>query len=203
MLLLWYVQYHLHDQRSDLYAGRTPRRLDSAVSIKETQFGRYYEDFEVGDVYRSPLGRTITDVDNTWFTLLTLNTNQSHFNAHYAKTTPFGKVIVNSGLTVAMVLGLSVLDTSQHAFANLGWERIQLPNPVFVGDTLYAESIVRSKRESESRPYGGIVSFRTRGLNQDGVTVLVYERSVFIYKKEAAKERTNWPEPEVPIEDLS
>ena len=141
------------------------------MTLKKVQFGRYYEDFEVGDVYRGPLGRTISEADNTWFTLLTLNTNQSHFNAHYAETTPFGKVIVNSGLTVALVLGLSVFDTSQKAFANLGWDRIQLSNPVFVGDTLYVESAVLTKRESRSRPYSGIVSFRTRGLNQNGITV--------------------------------
>ena len=117
------------------------------MTLKKVQFGRYYEDFEVGDVYRGPLGRTISEADNTWFTLLTLNTNQSHFNAHYAETTPFGKVIVNSGLTVALVLGLSVFDTSQKAFANLGWDRIQLLKPVFVGDTLYVESAVLTKRE--------------------------------------------------------
>lgn len=172
------------------------------MALKETQFGRYYEDFELGDVYRSPLGRTISEADNTWFTLLTLNTNQSHFNAHYAETTPFGKVIVNSGLTVALVLGLSVIDTSQKAFANLGWDRIQLPNPVFLGDTVYVESVVLAKRESESRPYGGIVSFRTRGLNQDGVTVVVYERAVFVYKRDAEHDKGYWPEPDVPIEDL-
>jgi itaconyl-CoA hydratase len=172
------------------------------MPLKENQLGRYFEDFEIGDVYRSSLGRTITDADNTWFTLLTMNTNQSHFNSHYAETTPFGKVIVNSGLTVALVLGLSVLDTSQKAFANLGWEKIRLPNPVFVGDTIYAESTVLDKRESKSRPYGGIVSFRTRGLNQHGTTVLVYERSVFIYKRDAENDKSYFPEPDVPIEEL-
>jgi len=169
---------------------------------RETQLGRSFEDFDVGDVYRSSLGRTISEADNTWFTLLTMNTNQSHFNAHYAETTPFGKVIVNSGLTVAIVLGLSVLDTSQKAFANLGWERIRLPNPVFVGDTLYVESKVLAKRESQSRPYGGIVAFRTRGLNQEGTTVVVYERSVFVYKRDADQDKGYWPEPDESIEDL-
>ncbi|HLT97077.1 MAG TPA: MaoC family dehydratase [Acidimicrobiia bacterium] len=170
--------------------------------MPQQDFGRYYEDFEIGEVYRSPVGRTIGEADNTWFTLLTMNTNQSHFNYHYAATTPFGKVIVNSGLTVAMVLGLSVIDTSQKAFANLGWDRIQLPNPVFVGDTLYAESMVLDKRESKSRPYGGIVSFRTRGLNQDGVTVMVYERSVFTYKRDADQDKSYFPEPDIPIDQL-
>lgn len=163
--------------------------------------GRYYEDFTVGDVYRSPYGRTITDTDNTWFTLLTLNTNQAHFNRHFAQSTPFGRVIVNSGFTVALVLGLSVIDTSHHAFANLGWDRISLPAPVFVGDTLYAESKVLSKRESASRPYGGIVGFRTRGLNQDGVTVVVYERTVFIYRRDSEQSVVGFfPEPDVPID---
>ena len=153
------------------------------MPFRETWFGRYYEDFEVGDVYRSPLGRTISEADNTWFTLLTMNTNQSHFNAHYAESTPYGKTIVNSALSLAVVVGLSVINTSQRAFANLGWDRIKLPNPVFVGDTIYAESQVLSKRESESRPYSGIVSFRTRGLNQDGKTVLLFERTVYVYKR--------------------
>jgi len=172
------------------------------MPLKENQFGRYYEDFEEGDVYRSPLGRTITEADNIWMTLLTMNTNQSHFNDHYAASTPYGKAIVNSGVTLAIVLGLSVVDTSQKVFANLGWDRIRLTKPVFVGDTLYAESQVLSKRESESRPYGGIVSFRTRGLNQDGGTVLVYERSVFAYKRSAPQDKGFWPEPDVPIEEL-
>ena len=169
---------------------------------KETWYGRYYEDFEISDVYRGPLGRTITEADNVWMTLLTMNTNQSHFNDHYAETTPFGKPIVNSGVTLAIILGLSVIDTSQKAFANLGWDRIRLTHPVLVGDTLYVESQVLDKRESKSRPYGGIVKVRTRGLNQDGTTVLVYERSIFIYKRTAHQDKGYWPEPDVPIEEL-
>ncbi len=172
------------------------------MAYKQTWYGRYYEDFEIGDVYRGPLGRTITEADNVWMTLLTMNTNQSHFNDHYAETTPFGKPIVNSGVTLAIVLGMSVIDTSQKAFANLGWDRIKLTHPVMVGDTLYVESQVLAKRESESRPYGGIVKVRTRGLNQDGVTVLVYERSIFIYKRDATHDKGFWPEPDVPIEEL-
>ena len=172
------------------------------MAIKETWYGRYYEDFEIGDVYRGPLGRTITEADNVWMTLLTMNTNQSHFNDHYAETTPFGKPIVNSGVTLAIVLGMSVIDTSQKAFANLGWDRIKLTHPVMVGDTLYVESQVLGKRESKSRPYGGIVKVRTRGLNQDGRTVLVYERSIFIYKRSAPQDKGYWPEPDVPIEEL-
>ena len=169
---------------------------------KEAWYGRYYEDFEIGDVYRGPLGRTITEADNVWMTLLTMNTNQSHFNDHYAATTPFGKPIVNSGVTLAIVLGMSVIDTSQKAFANLGWDRIKLTHPVLVGDTLYVESQVLDKRESKSRPYGGIVRVRSRGLNQDGTTVLVYERTIFIYKRTATHDKGYWPTPDVPIEEL-
>ena len=179
-----------------------PLEEKSGMPPRETWFGRYYEDFEVGDVYRSPLGRTISEADNTWFTLLTMNTNQSHFNAHYAESTPYGKIIVNSALSLAVVLGLSVIDTSQKAFSNLGWDRIKLPNPVFVGDTIYVESQVLSKRESESRPDSGIVSFRTRGLNQDGTTVLFFERSVYIYKRDAPHDKSHFPEPDTPIEKL-
>ena len=108
--------------------------------------GRYFEDFEIGDHYKHPFGRTITEADNTWFTLLTMNTNQNHFNSEFAKNSPFGKVLVNSGLTVAIVLGQSVIDISQNVFANLGWDKITMPNPVFVGDTIYAESVVLEKK---------------------------------------------------------
>jgi itaconyl-CoA hydratase len=115
--------------------------------------GRYFEDFAVGDVFRHPLGRTITSTDNAWFTLLTMNTNQMHFNDHYAEQSTFGRQLVNSGLTIAMVIGLSVLDVSQNAIANLSLDDVQLLHPVFVGDTLYAESIVLEVRESTSRSY--------------------------------------------------
>ena len=108
--------------------------------------GNHLEDFTVGAVFQHPLGRTISEADNTWFTLLTMNTNQNHFNAHFAASAPYGRLIVNSGLSVAIVLGLSVSDMSQHAIMNLGWEEIRLTAPVFVGDTLYAESIVLATR---------------------------------------------------------
>ncbi|HEY7280776.1 MAG TPA: MaoC family dehydratase, partial [Actinomycetota bacterium] len=129
--------------------------------------GRFFEDFVVGDVYRHPLGRTISETDNTWFTLLTMNTNQMHFNAHYAGGSEFGRLLVNSGLTIAMVLGMSVSDVSQNGIANLEMTEIQLKHPVFVGDTLYAESLVVGTRESKSRSHAGIVTVRSRGLNQD------------------------------------
>ena len=171
------------------------------MNISNTFYGRYFDDYSVGDIYRSNVGRTISEADNTWFTLLTMNTNQSHFNAHYAQTTPFGKIIVNSGLTVAIVLGLSVFDTSQKAFANLGWEKIKLTAPVYIGDTLYAESLVLDTRSSETREYAGVVKFRTQGVNQDGNVVLRYERSVFIYKENNEFEGDQFPEPRLSIDE--
>lgn len=168
--------------------------------VRQTTLGRFYEDFEIGDVYRHPLGRTITDADNVWFTLLTMNTNPNHFDYEYASHSEFGRPLVNSGLTVAMVLGMSVIDTSQQAFANLGWDKIRLPSPVFVGDTIYAESMVIAKRESNSRPHGGIVSVKTRGLNQDGKVVVSWERTFFVYKRGAEGARSPFPEPEAPID---
>lgn len=172
----------------------------AVMPLKENQFGRYYEDFEEGDVYRSPLGRTITEADNIWMTLLTMNTNQSHFNDHYAASTPFGKAIVNSGVTLAIVLGLSVADTSQKAFANLGWDRIRLTKPVFVGDTLYAETAVLAKRESASRPHAGIVTVRTRGLNQDGAECLRFRRNVMVYKRGQGHDEGLFPAAPEPLD---
>ena len=163
------------------------------MPIKEGWRGRYYEDFEVGDVYQHLLGRTISEADNTWFTLLTMNTNQMHFNAHYAEKSTFGRLLVNSGLTVAMVLGMTVSDTSQNAIANLGWTDIVLSHPVFVGDTLHAESRVLHKRETASRPYAGIVSIQTRGLNQDGDVVMTYKRSFMVYKRDAPQDKNTFP----------
>ena len=144
--------------------------------------GRYFEDFEVGAIYQHPLGRTITAADNAWFTLLTMNTNEMHFNDHYAEASTFGKQLVNSGLTVAMVLGISVSDVSQNAMANLSWKEISLTHPCFVGDTLYAQSLVLDLRESASRPYAGIVTVKTQGLNQHGDVIMTFERSVMVYK---------------------
>jgi acyl dehydratase len=171
------------------------------VPIKEGWRGRYFEDFEIGDVYRHPLGRTITETDNIWFTLLTQNTNQMHFNAHYAAQSTFGKPLVNSGITVAMILGQSVSDISQNGIANLGWDEIRMTHPVFVGDTLYAESVVIDKRESESRPYAGIVSVFTRGLNQDGDIVVTYKRTVMVYRRDAPQDKGWFPEAGVAIEE--
>jgi itaconyl-CoA hydratase len=148
--------------------------------IHEARLGRYYDDFEIGDVYQHAIGRTISEADCTWFTQLTCNTNQNHFNHHLAASNPItnGRVIVNSGLTVALVLGLSVLDMSQNAVANLGWTDIKLLHPVYIGDTLYAESICTGKRTSNKHPGMGVISMFTRGLNQAGDVVLTWKRSV-------------------------
>lgn len=170
------------------------------MPVRDGWSGRYFEDFEVGDVYQHPLGRTITAADNAWFTLLTMNTNQMHFNDHYAEHSTFGKQLVNSGLTVAMVLGMSVSDISQNAIANLGWDDIRLTHPVFVGDTLYAESLVLETRASNSRPYAGIVTVRTRGLNQDGEVCLAYRRSVMVYRRDAPQDKGLFPTAKQPID---
>ena len=147
--------------------------------------GRYYEDFTVGDTYKHWPGRTITAADNTWFTLLTMNQHPLHFDEEYAKGTEFGKPLVNSTLTLAIVVGMSVADVSQNAVANLGWTDIRMPAPVFNGDTLYAESKVVDKRESKSRPAQGIVSVATRAWKQDGTTVMTFNRSVLVPRRPA------------------
>jgi len=147
------------------------------------RFGRYYEDFAVGDIYEHRPGRTISEADNTWFTLLTMNTHPMHFDAEYAKHSEFGRCIVCSPLTVAIMVGMSVTDVSQKAIANLGWKEIRLTHPLFAGDTLTAESEVLDKRDSKSRPNAGIVSVRTRGFNQHGVLVCEFDRTMLIGKR--------------------
>ena len=145
-------------------------------------YGRYLEDFNIGDIYEHRPGRTLTESDNTWFTLLTMNQHPLHFDKEYASKSEFGKPLVNSCLTLSIVAGMSVSDISQKTIANLGWDKIKLTAPVYVGDTLYAESVVLSKRESKSRPTQGIVSVRTTGFNQDGKEVISYERTMLIPK---------------------
>ena len=148
--------------------------------------GRFLEDFHVGDRYRHPLGRTITEFDNTWFSLLTANSNPLHINADYAARTEFGRPLVVSTLTLAIVTGLSVTDVSLNAVANLGWDNVRLTAPVFAGDTLYAESEVLDVRPSASRPGQGVVRVRTRGLNQRGEEVISFERTVLVYGRDQA-----------------
>jgi len=145
--------------------------------------GRYYEDFEVGATYRHRPGRTIGEADNTWFTLLTMNQHPIHFDAEYARQTEFGRPLVNSTLTLSMLTGMSVADTSQNAVANLGWDKVRLPRPVFVGDTLYSESTVLEKRESKSRPGQGIVTIHTVGRNQKNEVVCEFDRTFLVPKR--------------------
>ena len=147
------------------------------------RFGRYFEDFVVGDVYEHRPGRTISEADNTWFTLLTMNTHPMHFDAEYAKHSEFGKCIVCSPFTVALMVGMSVTDVSQKAIANLGWTDIRLTHPLYAGDTLTAESEVIDKRESKSRPNAGIVTVATRGFNQDGQEVCNFQRTMLIARR--------------------
>lgn len=157
------------------------RRLSGLKHVEGQRFredpGLYFEDFELGDIYEHWPGRTVTETDNVWFTNLTMNTHPVHFDLNYAGHTEFGKPLVNSCLTLSLIAGMAVSSTSQKAIANLGWEEIRLPAPVFVGDTLYAETHVLDKRPSKSRPTQGIVRVRHIGLNQDKVVVLDMVRS--------------------------
>jgi len=147
-------------------------------------YGRFYEDFTVGDIYEHRPGRTITENDNIWFTLLTMNNHPLHFDREYGKNTEFGQNLVNSAFTLAVVTGMSVSDISYKTVANLGWDNVRLKHPVFNGDTLFAESEVLSKRESESRPGDGIVTVETRGYNQDDDEIMSFKRSMLIPLKE-------------------
>jgi len=165
---------------------------EESVAPKEWR-GRFYEDLEIGDVYRSRIGRTISEADNVWFTCLTLNTNQIHFNVPYAEGTQFGKPLVNSAFTLALVLGLTVPDTSENAAANLGWGEITLPSPVFVGDTLWAESEITERRESRSNASVGIVSMRCRGINQRREVVIELTRTFMVYKRSAPEVADTFP----------
>jgi acyl dehydratase len=146
-------------------------------------YGRYFEDFEVGTIYEHRPGRTISEADNTWFTLLTMNQHPLHFDTEYAAKSEFGRPLVNSCLTLSIVVGMTVSDISQKAIGNLGWTDIKLTAPVFAGDTIYAESEVLAKRESASRPTQGIVTVRTRGTKQDGTVFISFERSILVPKR--------------------
>jgi len=147
------------------------------------EFGRYYEDFTVGDVYEHRPGRTVTEQDNINFTLMTMNTHPLHFDRAYAEKSEFGQPVVNSTLTLSIVVGMSVSDLSQKAIANLGWNDIRLTAPVFNGDTLYAESEVLAKRESAKRPNQGVVTVRTKGVKSDGTEFMSFERTMLVPKR--------------------
>jgi acyl dehydratase len=162
-------------------------------TVKPGWEGRFFEDFEVGDIYRCRYGRTVSEADNTQFTLLTNNTNQIHFNRDYASRTEWGQPLVNSALTLSIVAGLGVADVSENGIA-LGWDEITLPHPVFAGDTLYSESEVVESRASKSRPEQGIVKIETRGYNQDGTLVIKYRRSVMVWRRDHAPSQKLFPD---------
>lgn len=157
------------------------RRLSGLTHVDGQHFredpGLYFEDFEAGDIYEHWPGRTVTETDNIWFTNLTMNTHPVHFDLNYSSHTEFGRPLVNSTLTLALITGMAVSSTSQKAIANLGWEEIRIPAPVFVGDTLYAQTHVLGKRPSKSRPTQGIVRVRHVGRNQDKTVVMDMVRS--------------------------
>jgi itaconyl-CoA hydratase len=153
------------------------------VAVKEGWTGRVFEDFEVGDVYEHPLGRTVLAADNVWFTCLTMNANPIHFDVEYSSRTEFGKPLVNSCFTLALVTGQSVIDLTVNAVANLGWDEVRLPNPLFEGDTVYARSEVLETRESKSRPKAGIVRVKTTGVNQHGTPVITFTRTFMVWKR--------------------
>jgi acyl dehydratase len=153
------------------------------MAVKAGWTGRVYEDFEVGDIYMHPLGRTILPTDNAWFTLVTQNTNPIHFDHVYASRTEFKRPLVNSCFTLSLVTGQSVTDISQNVMANLGWDEIRLPHPVFEGDTIYSRSEVLDKRESRSRPNVGLVTVKSTGYNQDGKVVIEFKRTMMVYRR--------------------
>jgi acyl dehydratase len=165
---------------------------DAHAAPKEWR-GRYYEDFDAGDVYRSRFGRTVTQTDNIWFTCLTMNTNPMHFSEPFAARTRFARPLVNSAFTLALVTGLTVPDTSENAAANLAWTDIKLPKPVFEGDTIWAESEILEKRESSSNASVGIVAMRCRGINQRGEVVIEFKRTFMVYKRGAPEVADTFP----------
>lgn len=153
------------------------------MTIYEPNIGPYYEDFSVGDIIKHWPGRTVSEADNTWFTLLTLNTHPIHFDFNYAENQMFGKPIVNSTFTLALLAGMTVRDTSQNTIANLGWSDIKIPKPVFIGDTIYAETEVMDMRDSKSRPDAGIISFKQTGYNQNNEIIMSYKRTSLAKKR--------------------
>jgi itaconyl-CoA hydratase len=153
------------------------------MSVKQGWTGRVFEDFEVGDIYEHPLGRTILDADHFWFTCLTMNTNPIHFDGEYAAQTEFGKRLVNSCFTLSLVTGQSVTDLTQNAVANLGWNDVRLPHPLFEGDTVYSRSEVLEARESKSRPAVGLVRVKTTGVNQHGTPIIEFTRTFMVWKR--------------------
>jgi itaconyl-CoA hydratase len=176
----------------------TDTGTDHDSRLVEGWQGRYYEDFAVGDIYKHPFGRTVTETDNVWLTNVSMNLNPMHFNEAYASETEFGERLVDGTYVIALVVGMSVIDVSMNATANLGYDAIRHHAPVFHGDTLFAESEVIDKRESESRDHVGIVTTELRAFNQDDDLVLTLERTPMVLKREdrepSAAQPPGWPE---------
>jgi itaconyl-CoA hydratase len=177
-----FFQLHAHDGDNLMETILAAYKAVGNRRYRETS-GLYWEDFEPGDVFEHRPGRTVLDTDNVYFTLLTLNVQQVHFDAAYAAKTEWKKMLVDSTFTLALLTGMSVRTVSAKVVANLGWDKVKATHPVFAGDTLYAESTVVSKRESKSRPTQGIVTVSTRGINQNGVEVMTFERTMLIYRR--------------------
>jgi len=156
-----------------------------------------YEDFEVGQIFQHPVGRSITTTDNIWFTLLTQNSASIHFDHHYTSQTPYGKPLVNSCLTLALVTGQSTIDVSKRVMANLGWDEVRLPAPVFEGDTVYSQSEVLEKRESRSNAEVGILTIRTTGINQNGDVVITFKRTLMVYRRGRGPAPASRPTPRI------
>jgi acyl dehydratase len=146
-------------------------------------FGRYFEEFEIGQEFRHWPGRTISEADNTWFSLLTMNQHPLHIDAHYAATTQHGRCLVVGTLVFSIAVGISVADISGRAIANLGYNEVRHLGPVFAGDTIYASSKIIGKRESATKPDRGIVSVETKAYNQREEAVLSFRREVMIPKR--------------------
>jgi len=151
--------------------------------IVEGWTGRLFEDFAVGDIYYHPFGKTVTQGDNQQFTLMTQNVAKTHVDAKFAKATEFGLPLVNSTFTLALVTGQSTIDLSMNVFANMGWDEVRMPHPVYEGDTIYSRSKVLSVRGSASRPHLGLVTVATEGFNQDGAIVISYRRTFMVYRQ--------------------
>src|SRR5690349_8816981 len=175
--------YHLSREQEKRERAMTVERREVGKQRYRESYGRYLEDFTVGDVYEHRPGRTITETDNTHFTLLTMNQHPIHFDLAYAAKSEFGQPLVNSTFLLAVVTGMSVSDVSQKAIANLGWTDVKLLAPVFAGDTIYGETEVLAKRQSKSRPTQGIVTVRTLGKKADGTVFMSFDRQVLVPKR--------------------
>lgn len=159
---------------------------DTTVEKRIVQRGLWFEEFELGAIYEHRPGRTITEADNTLFTTQTMNTQALHLDAAYAAETSFGERLVNSMFTLSTIVGLSVAQLTQGTIvANLGFEDVRFPAPLFHGDTLYAQTVLTAKRPSASRPGQGVATFEHTGRNQDDVVVAVATRHVLMWLSEA------------------